>query len=298
MSDQKKRDLVPRDDIEGFGSFFRYHGWLSPGVRLFRKITFRGKALWVSTAFLVPLVLMLVFLRTAAQDLIGSTQSELSGMRYADAISELMVAAQSRRRAATLSAPDLEEMQSKATAAFKKLADVEKELGTELGTAKAFAGLRDSEAALERSPKADNQDATFALHTEFIAKLLALQADVADSSQLSLDPDLDTYHLMLVSVSRGPAQMENEARLRGLGSLALSTHELTPERRDRIHELLGVEPMLDAEIERSYRVGIESVPEVAKTLDMAGLDAARDKFLKAVHEQLLGAELQRSNARR
>ena len=30
----------------GFGEFFRYHGWLSPGVRLFRSIGFKAKATW------------------------------------------------------------------------------------------------------------------------------------------------------------------------------------------------------------------------------------------------------------
>ena len=36
----------PAGTAEGtrFGEFFRYHGWLSPGVRLFRTIGFRAKA--------------------------------------------------------------------------------------------------------------------------------------------------------------------------------------------------------------------------------------------------------------
>ena len=29
----------------GFGNFFKYHGWLSPGVRLFRSIRFQAKGL-------------------------------------------------------------------------------------------------------------------------------------------------------------------------------------------------------------------------------------------------------------
>jgi methyl-accepting chemotaxis protein len=276
---------------EGFGSFFRYHGWLSPGVRLFRKITFRGKALWVSAAFIVPLLIMLAFLRGSAQDLIASTRAELAGMRYAEPALELLVAAQDRRRAATLQSPDLDTMRAKVTAAFSKLADIDRELGAELGTAKSFAALRDAEAALQRSTKADTPDATFALHTELVTQLLALVADVADGSQLSLDPELDTYHMMLVAIVRGPQQMENEAQMRGLGGLSLAAKELTPARRDRLQQLLGVEPLLEHEIERSYRLGIESVPEVAQALDMAGLDAARDTFLKALDQQVLGAEL-------
>lgn len=39
----------------GFGEFFRYHGWLSPGVRLFRRIGFPAKATWIGIALLVPM---------------------------------------------------------------------------------------------------------------------------------------------------------------------------------------------------------------------------------------------------
>jgi hypothetical protein len=50
----------------GFGEFFKYHGWLSPGVRLFRRIGFKAKAAWISLAFLVPLVMALGMLAKAA----------------------------------------------------------------------------------------------------------------------------------------------------------------------------------------------------------------------------------------
>ena len=43
----------------GFGDFFRHHGWLSPGVRLFRRIGFPAKAAWISAAFVLPLAVML-----------------------------------------------------------------------------------------------------------------------------------------------------------------------------------------------------------------------------------------------
>jgi len=46
----------------GFGDFFRHHGWLSPGIRLFRRIGLPAKAAWISVAFVLPLAVMLVLL--------------------------------------------------------------------------------------------------------------------------------------------------------------------------------------------------------------------------------------------
>ena len=46
----------------GFGEFFRYPGWLSPGVRLFRSLGFQARAPWISAAFVAPLVFLLFYL--------------------------------------------------------------------------------------------------------------------------------------------------------------------------------------------------------------------------------------------
>ena len=38
--------------------FFRYHGLWAPGVRLFRRLHFRAKALILSAMFIIPIVLL------------------------------------------------------------------------------------------------------------------------------------------------------------------------------------------------------------------------------------------------
>ena len=83
----------------GFGEFFRYHGWLAPGVRLFRAIGFRAKALWVAFAFVVPLVVALYYLRSAETAQIEVARAELQGVAYVRPAIELMRAAQARRYA-------------------------------------------------------------------------------------------------------------------------------------------------------------------------------------------------------
>lgn len=47
----------------GFGEFFRYHGWRSPGVRLFRSVGFPVKDGPLGLSSLVPILLMLTFFR-------------------------------------------------------------------------------------------------------------------------------------------------------------------------------------------------------------------------------------------
>jgi methyl-accepting chemotaxis protein len=118
-----------------------------------------------------------------------------------------------------------------------------------------------------------------------------LLARVADGSQLSLDPDLDTYHMMNISVLRGPMQYENTAQLRGLGNLVLTDKELTPARRELMSQRIAIQDYLDKDVEASYKAGIAIFPDVARNMDMPATDAASDAFRAAITKQIMGAEL-------
>ncbi len=285
------RDERPASQGSGFGDFFRYHGWLSPGVRLFRRLSFTAKASWIGAAFLIPLAMTLWFLWSGAQDLIASTRAEQQGMRYAEPLRAVMQAVQQRRQAAVLGTSELGAAQGRLEQALRGLADAQKALGADLATAPGYEAVLKQVQALQQAPA--GADAQLDAHNQLMDALTKLIADVADGSQLALDPELDTYHMMVVSILRGPMQTENTARLAALGSLVLTAGQpLEAARRDRLTEWLAVEPLLDADVERSYQQGVAAFPEVAARMDMAGTDAAFDAFLKAVRQQLMGPELQ------
>ena len=272
-----------------FGDFFRYHGWLAPGIRLFRRLRFTAKALWIATAFTVPLVVMLAFLWSAANEVIETARSEQRGMAYLQPTLKLLRAAQERRAAALQGEAVPASQQQAVDQAFDKLAEVERALGEALGTAKAFAEVRRRHEALRGTPPAEIQ---MEAQGAFTSAILGLVADMADGSQLSLDPELDTYHMMVVSVLRGPVQTEVTAKLRDLGSQVLKAQKAAPEERARLSDWAAVQAYVDADVERSFRQGVAAFPDVARTMDMAGTDAAFDAFMKAVHAQLLAGEPQ------
>jgi methyl-accepting chemotaxis protein len=188
-------------------------------------------------------------------------------------------------------APDLAEQQTKVKAAFDAIEALQAELGKAMETEKPFGTLRSAHQALMQSPVADSPDHTFEQHAVYIKAALALLRGIADGSQLTLDPDLDTYHLMNVAVARGPLQLENTARLRGMGRLVLKTKELTLHRRDLIEKWMAERDLLDEDVENSFQKTVEATPEVEKLVDMKATDMAMDAFSKALAEQLLGAQL-------
>ena len=278
--------------LGGFGEFFRYHGWLSPGVRLFRSIGFKAKATWVSMAFGIPLLMALFFLWAAADEQIAFARSERDGVAYVRPVAELIAAAQERRRAAATQDADLAEQQAKVKAAFDKVRARQAEHGKAMGLDKAFDALNRGHEALLQGGDTAKPDAVFAAHTAYIEAALGLQAGISDGSQLALDPELQTYHLMNMAVLRGPLQTENTAKLAAMGELVLADglkgRELGAARRDMLVNWMAVWAFVDKDVEASYHTGIATDAALAKQFDMAGTDAAGDQFRTLVNNELLG----------
>jgi hypothetical protein len=76
------RLVVISQSRSGIAEFFRYHGAWAPGVRLFRSIGFRAKAMVISVVFAVPMALLAwaYFSDKAAN--IGFSAKERVGVAY------------------------------------------------------------------------------------------------------------------------------------------------------------------------------------------------------------------------
>jgi len=275
----------------GFGEFFRYHGWLAPGVRLFRAIGFRAKALWVACAFVIPLVLALYYLQTAENAQIEVARAELQGVAYVRPAVELIRAAQARRYALMAQLPDIVARQDKVRAAFNALSAQHAALGKDVGDADEFTALQKSHELLLSGPAPATPDDAFQAHSDYVARVADLIGQVANGSQLALDPDLDTYHMMNLAVLRIPMQAENTAQLRGIATLALRTKELSQLRRDRMTGAMAVQRYLGREIENSYHEGIQNIPDNARLVDARDANAATLAFESSIARLLSGGSL-------
>ena len=260
-----------------------------PGVRLFRVLQFRTKAMIVSAAFLAPLVGLMLVLWHQENQGVDATRAELHGIAYVTPLLALMDAAQQRRDAAVLGTGSLEPLQRRVDAAMADLAAQQQAHGAEFGTAEAWTALDEQHKALRTTPVLASPDDTLAAHDAHLAAAMALVDRVAAGSGLILDPEADTYHMMNMTVVFGPRQTENTARLATLGTLVLSSGALTPARRDELVRLAATQRMLDDFVESSYVAAIGHDADLAPQFDMKGTDDAFDAFLAATGQQLMGA---------
>jgi methyl-accepting chemotaxis protein len=230
------RGNPPASDTRRLGSLFRYHGVWAPGVRLFRRLQFSSKALIITAVFLLPIVVLAWSFVRDKGAAIEFSSKERVGVAYVRDAMPLIGLGQALRTQALESAakgealPGLAQARQALDEQMKKLLVAETNFGADLGTAKALADVK---AAAEAAARA-KPDALLAAHSAYVDAVITLIGQAGDGSNLTLDPDLDTFYLMDGSLVAVPVLVEGAARLRGASTAVAASGKPASEEMQRI----------------------------------------------------------------
>jgi methyl-accepting chemotaxis protein len=191
--------------------YFSHHGLWAPGVRLFRQLSFGRKALCISLAFLMPLLLLTGGFLHTQQASLSSSAKERRGVDYERETLELLRLVLAHQQLETQ---------------FQRLQAANARLGAEFETAASFQAVQNSLARLAQA--GGTPRAVQSRHAALVDALLELSAQVMDSSGLALDPELATYYLMTASVVDAPDLLAQLGRLRDVGAEGLAEGALQP----------------------------------------------------------------------
>jgi len=172
--------------------FFKYHGVWAPGVRLFRKLQFGAKAAIISSMFLAPVLLLGWNYYVDKAVAIDFSAKERLGVAYARSLLSPLHAVLKPGAAV----PDLR----------AALAEAQQRHGEALGTDATHAAAL--KAAGEGKAGATGE------------ALLALLGQVSDGSNLTLDPDIDSYYVMDAVMFRHAPLLEQLGRLQAAAQAA------------------------------------------------------------------------------
>jgi len=98
---------------------------------------------------------------------------------------------------------------------------------------------------------------SFQQHTKVIEDTIALIGDVADASNLTLDPDIDSYYLMNVLIFQGPELSEILAQARGLGSSMAATKKVTSQQFETLNRLAVLVDFLQKKVDESLNKALK-----------------------------------------
>lgn len=236
-------DLKPAPSTAPAAVSLAPHAIWGPGVKLMRNMQFAPRAALICMIFLIPLAWLTWSFYSSKNASIAFSAKERLGVEYNRTLFPLIDLAQQRRRDASSAASSgvvpttLPDVQARLQAAQAELAGVDSRLGAQLGSAPAYARVQSAMAQTERS---SGLDAVFQAHTDYIEALIALLLQVTDGSNLTLDPDIDTYYLMDAAFFRMPHVVESSGKLRGLGLAILRAGAITPQQQSLLSELIPI----------------------------------------------------------
>ena len=224
-------------------SAFAAHGFWAPGVILMRNLKFTIKALIICIIFLIPLAVLGWFYNSSVIESIQFSAKERLGVEYNREIYPVLNFAQQLRRDATSAAssgkePDtLADVKEKLRAAQEKLNAVDQRLGGQLETAKEFTEMRN---AFDNLGNGKDVDTVFEAHSVYVDKIIALLSKVTDNSNLTLDPDIDSYYIMDAAFFRVPDIIEDSGKLRGLGLAIMKAGAITRPQQIKLNDIFPV----------------------------------------------------------
>ncbi len=214
-----------------------------------RRLSGRGILIGLFLVFTVPFVVVINRLMAEINVSIDFAVKERLGLQYNTPLRVLLeqIAQYQYLTQAKQNGSDVkQQLLRKQTEIAATIAEIDKrdqELGGKLETSSVWTNLKSEWQQLRQAlPKASPENA-LRLHGELSNHLLALIAHVGDTSNLILDPDLDSYYLMDALVNKLPSAVKNMGQARDLGEIAIRQKAMTLDEKVR---LIGLSNSIDA----------------------------------------------------
>jgi methyl-accepting chemotaxis protein len=270
--------------------FFAFHGIWAPGVRLFRQVGFATKSTMITAAFAIPLAVLSWSFFTSNAKSIAFSAAEREGVTYVRALLPELAAAQTARAASMRG-------ERSAPSAGTALAEVQKTLGEALGTAAQWKSLQDARAAVAALPADAPAETRFGVHGAHVIALTDLLSQAADGSNLTLDPDVDTYYMMDAVTTKVPALAESLSQLADTAQAVAAAGKASGAQLRRADRLATVGEGGIAALESAIGKVLAQRKDLAQTLRLDGVATDTRAALGAAVQAVDADALPREAAR-
>jgi methyl-accepting chemotaxis protein len=259
--------------------FFRYHGLWAPGVRLFRAVGFRSKAIIISIVGGLPLLAALYLLHANWSEQTDFTRKEREGvaaMRNFVPVLKGIIDARNATRANLGGFDAVADYQKargevdQALAAFKKSLDAS---GDPIAMRPALDKLQ-TEWAKTADVKGGVDASGRTVFGPVVASAVELLNRIGNDSNLVLDPSLDSFYMVSALVLSLPKTMEDVGQLWGWGTFAAQRGGIGSQEEEKWH-VWSARVASGVEDAHSYfKRSIGANPALKARLDISALDAA------------------------
>ena len=221
-------------------------GFFALSMIIMGKMRFPMKFGTIIAVVLVPLIYLSYNMINILTEEINFLENEVKGVTYLQSVRMPLQHIQQHRgmTAAYLNgAPEFKpRIMSKRQDVDKylaKLQQTENELGEVLKTKGTTSNLVRQWETIKANSLNQQAGEAIKAHSKLIVDILALMVTVADNSEITLDPKLDSYYMGAALVSSLPNLMENMGQARAVGSGIAAKGEFTQQSYVKISVLLS-----------------------------------------------------------
>lgn len=246
--------------------------FFNPAVRLMRQMSYSRKMLVSGLFFCIPIALLAYFLVTNIREQVAFGAKERSGVRYIQPLRTVLSLLLENRREVLLN--------GRPSAGTEKVAGeldrIEGQLGNVLATGESVQALKNKLGVVNGMRGASARQ-TFDAHSSLVESLLETIVLVADNSNLTLDPDIDSYYLMDTLITKLPPLADALSRI----DLIIARQPALGDRTDII-VLSGQVRTLVGAINKNIRAACVKNPALAQLLQkpFQDVEASCVAFLK------------------
>ncbi len=245
-----------------------------------KQLTNRLKLSILLILFILPFTIVLSQFVAEVDNDINFAQKERAGVEYTVQLRQLLAHTLEHRTLTAVASPapsqttqanspqsrdprakSLQANTVKITQTIQQLDQLDQRLGEMLQTTPAWQQIKDKWAAIAASPTSTAVETTTIAHNQLITAILSQIAHVGDTSNLILDPDLDTYYLMDGVINLLPQALESTAQAEAIGGQLRTTKTLEPSQEARLLFFSNSMHLAMDGIQRGMRVAIRATED-------------------------------------
>ncbi len=197
-----------------------------PAKKIMDTLRYKVKFTLIFFIVLVPILFLSINMVKDINNDINFLTSERLGLDYIKSIQPPMKLIQEHRgmTAVYLNTPSSElftKIKQKRRDIDQKLIELQQtntQTGKQLGFGDVISPLSQQWAVIKADSLTMPASKAIGLHSDLLADILDLLKKVADASEITLDPELDSYYLGAVLVDSFPQMLENMGQTRAIGS--------------------------------------------------------------------------------
>ncbi|WP_168209739.1 methyl-accepting chemotaxis protein [Chromobacterium paludis] len=214
----------------------------TPIVRLMQRLSYPQRFAVIGCLFAIVLLYLVYGLYRSNQDNIDFSAKEQVGVVYMKPLTAMLAQTQQARELSVRAALGEADAKNSLPAAVQQLQaswqalkTVNDQLGGDLASGGAWQAASASWDKLQSGGGSPAQ--AMAAYSDFGDKLSTLIGLISDNSNLTLDPDIDTYYLMDATTGKLASLLNLMGEANALAALPAANHALDSAQRDRLVEL-------------------------------------------------------------